>query len=68
MAGTYKEYTKNTLHDDDFITLAGAVAGIFGGIRFQWGPLVDCLGYKTIYGVILLVQIFIAFTFPIFGA
>lgn len=68
IAGTFKEYTKETLRDDDFISLVGAISGIFGGIRFHWGSFIDWFGYKAVYGCILVLQAIIGFTFPFFGA
>jgi MFS family permease len=58
----------HTLHDENYISLIGAIAGIFGGIRFQWGPLVKALGFKAVYSGILLLEMIIGYTFPQFGA
>ena len=64
-AGTFKKFTKDKLEDDEFISIVGAISGIFAGTRFQWGPLVEAYSYKLVYGIILVGSIFMAFTFPV---
>jgi len=51
---TFKEYSEHTLKDEHFITFAGSIASVFGGIRFQWGPILEKLGFKAVYGAILV--------------
>lgn len=50
---SFKEYGEAFIKDEGFITIAGATASIFAGIRFQWGPLVEKLGFKAVYGTML---------------
>lgn len=63
-ANTYKNYSKKYIHDEAFISLIGSIGGIFGGLRFMWGPFTDLTSYKIVYGIILVLQIVLASTFP----
>lgn len=56
------------MHDEEFITLTGAIAGVFAGIRLHWGPFVEKYTYKRVYGTILAIQIILGFSFPDFGS
>ncbi len=52
------EHIKN----DDFLTIVGSVASVFGGIRFIWSYLIDRYSYKLSYAIVLSINIFFGFT------
>ena len=54
---TYKKYGLKNIGDDKFITLAGSVAAIFGGMRFVWSYLVDRYSFKFSYSIVLGINI-----------
>jgi hypothetical protein len=68
IVGTYKKFAEKLLNDNSYISLIGSLGAIFGGIRFQWGPLVDYFSFKVVYTVILILQIILGFSFPFFAA
>jgi hypothetical protein len=47
------------------LSVIGAVASICACLRFTWGFLIDHYSYKTVYGILITVQILLAFTFPL---
>jgi hypothetical protein len=58
---TFKKYGQENIKDEKFLTLVGAVASIFGGIRFVWSQLVDRYSFKLSYSIVIGINI-------IFGA
>jgi MFS family permease len=64
---SFKKSASKILHDDSFISIAGAVGAFCGGIRFQWGPLVDRFTFKKVYAAILILQIILGATFSNFA-
>lgn len=54
MNGNYKTYVKNTIDNDEFLTLIGVLAGIANGIsRFFWNILFLKTGYRFVMSIIL---------------
>ena len=51
------------LKDDKYITIVGAISGIFGGIRFIWAPICERYSYKKVFGVFLYLNTIIGFNF-----
>jgi hypothetical protein len=56
-------YGRVILKDDSFISIVGALSGVFGGMRFMWAPIVNKLSYKVVFGGILLTNTIIGFSF-----
>ena len=54
--------TVETLSNDEFLTWVGSVAALFNTARFVWSAFLDHYSYKKVYGVLLLLQIFIGST------
>ena len=44
------------------MSLVGSIASLCGGLRFAWSLLIDRYPYKIIYGILLVIQIILAFT------
>ncbi len=65
--GSFKKFSADKIRDDSFISLAGSIGAFFGGLRFQWGPLVDRFSFKWVYLSILITQIILGSTFPSFA-
>ena len=59
---TFKNFGMQKIKSDDFLTLVGSIASIFGGIRFVWSYLVDRYSYKLSYSIILSINIFFGST------
>jgi hypothetical protein len=51
---SFKKFAGKIIRDDSFISLAGSIGAFFGGIRFQWGPLVEKFTFKKVYAAILI--------------
>jgi hypothetical protein len=63
--GSYKNYGEEFIHDQEYLSLVGAFASICGCFRFIWGFLIDTYSYRLVYSILLCMQIFLAFTFPL---
>ena len=50
------------LSDDRYLTWVGSMAALFNAARFIWSACLDHYSYKEVYGVLLLLQIFLAAT------
>lgn len=49
VSGNYKTYVKNTIQDDEFLTLVGVIGAIGNGCsRFCWNIVFSKTGYKTV--------------------
>jgi hypothetical protein len=59
---TFKSYGMKQIKNDQFLTLVGSIASVFGGIRFVWSYLIDRYSYKFSYTIVLLMNIFFGFT------
>ena len=63
MAGNFKSYAQKDIHDDHFITLVGSMGAVFNAIsRPFWSSLVDFIGFKTVYLIMLILQVIFSFT------
>ncbi len=65
---TYKKYGLKNIPDDKFITLAGSVAAILGGMRFVWSWLVDRYSFKFSYSIVLGINIIFGSTLVLISA
>ncbi len=59
---TFKNFGMEHIKSDDFLTVVGSVASVFGGIRFVWSYLIDRYSYKLSYSIVLSMNIFFGFT------
>jgi len=59
---TFKNFGMQHIKNDDFLTVVGSVASVFGGIRFVWSYLVDRYSYKFAYSIILCMNIVFGLT------
>lgn len=65
IVGSYKNYGEKTIHDEKYLTLVGAIASVAGVLRFGWSFLIDHYSYKMVYGILICLQIILAFSFPL---
>ena len=63
--GSYKSYGLEYIRDEMFLSKIGPIASLCGVFRFIWSFLIDHYAYKTVYGVLITIQIILAFTFPL---
>lgn len=61
---TYKTFGNSipVLADDKYLTLINSIAAIFNSIRFVWSGALDKLSFKKVFGVLIIIQLVIAFT------
>ena len=50
------------LSDDGYLTWVGSVAALLNASRFIWSAFLDVYSYKQVYGVLLVLQIFLGST------
>ena len=61
----FKNYgLKVGLTDENYLAWLGSVAAIFNAIRFCWSFMTDYFSYKSVYGVLLVMQIVLDLTVP----
>jgi MFS family permease len=54
----YKNYGKNYINDDHYLTLVGATSSLFNGFfKFVWGSLTDYYPFKRVYLLIVSIEI-----------
>ncbi len=66
LIGSEKEFGKDHFTNEKFLSLVASSGGIFSALRFIWSFLLDKFSYKKIYGVLLLLQVFIGASLPYF--
>ena len=54
---SFKAFGKQSINDDEYLTVVGAVSSVFNGIRFFWSYLVDRFSFKFSYMLVLCVNI-----------
>ena len=64
MVSSSKTYGENKIRDEKFLTLVASLANFCGACRFFWSFLLDKYSYRSVYGIIILLQIIIGFSFP----
>jgi hypothetical protein len=54
----YKDFGKDYINDDAFLTLVGACASLFNGFfKLVWASLLDYYPFKRIYGCLIALEI-----------
>ena len=62
----FKSYgIKQGLTNENFLAWLGSIAAVCNSIRFVWSFATDYFSYKTVYGLMLVIQIVINFTMPL---
>ena len=61
----YKTFaiSRPNLNHETYLTEVGSFSCLAGAFRFVWSWLLDHYSYKRVYGTLLCIQIFLAFTF-----
>ena len=68
VASLFKSYGLKVFgYDDYFLTTVGSVGFFFGALRFIWALLVDKIGFKKTYAIILVIQMFTSLTINVLG-
>ena len=55
---------KNGLTNENYLAWVGSVAAVCNAIRFIWSTATDYVPYKSVYAVLLCIQIVLNFTIP----
>ena len=59
----YKTYGQaNGLNDDNYLAFLGSFAAVCNTIRFLWSSALDSFPYKLVYGLLVAIQMLLAFT------
>jgi nitrate/nitrite transporter NarK len=62
IASVYKNICLDKLSDEQ-LTLAGSIGSLCNGAsRIMWATLIDSYGFKRVYFVLLVIQMFVAIT------
>lgn len=65
--GSSKSYGEKKKMSESFLSLTASLASVFGIFRFIWALPLDCnFSYKQVYGVMIVIQIVVAFGMNIF--
>lgn len=62
VANQFKEFGGIYITDDKFLTLVGALSSACAGFRFVWAFLMQKYSYRTIYTIIILIQVVVGST------
>lgn len=58
----YKNYGKDYINDDAFLTNVGAIASLFNGFfKFAWSYALDFYPFRRVYGGLIILEIFLIF-------
>ena len=57
MINTFKSFGMEKIKSDEFLTVVGSIASVFGGIRFIWSYLVDRYSYRLSYSIVLIMNV-----------
>lgn len=59
----YKQYGKDYINDDRFLSIVGATSSLFNGVfKFVWGTLLDYYDFRKVYGLIISLEILMIFS------
>lgn len=59
-AGGYKQYAKDYINDDAFLTRVGAIAALFNGsFKIVWATSLDYVAFRTVYGALIWLEFFL---------
>ena len=50
---------------DHYLSIVSSVSALFNTARFVWSGALDRFAFKKVYGVLLVIQIILAFTFEL---
>jgi fucose permease len=50
------------LDDDHYLSTVSSISALFNAARFVWSGALDKFAFKKVYGVLLVIQITLAFT------
>lgn len=57
VVNSYKSFGKSKINDDEFLAVVGSVSAFFNGsLRLVWGLVMDKIGFKKTYFILLVVQ------------
>jgi hypothetical protein len=67
IANEYKLFWQNAKNppEDQFTSSVGSIGSVFNGMRFIWSALLDHFEYKTVYGILLVLEISLGVTYPL---
>lgn len=67
IANEYKLFWQNAKNPpgDQFTSSVGSIGSVFNGMRFIWSALLDHFEYKTVYGILLVLEISLGVTYPL---
>lgn len=54
--------TVPALSDVEYLTLVNSVSSVFNALRFIWSGAIDKYPFRIIYGILVVMEILIAFT------
>ena len=60
-----KAYGEHHLGNEAFLSFTASFSGVFGIFRFIWSSLMDYYKFKTIYGILVSLQVITAITLPL---
>lgn len=53
----YKDFGKNYINNDEFLTMVGATSSLFNGFfKFIWGTLLDYYPFRKVYGGLITLE------------
>lgn len=55
----------NGLTNENYLAWVGSVGAVMNSMRFVWSALTDKFSYRTIYTILLVMQIALDFTMPL---
>ena len=59
----FKKFAQlNDIRNENYLAWVGSAAAIFNAIRFIWSFATDYFSYKSVYSVLLVIQIVLSFT------
>lgn len=61
---TYKTFGESleNLNDDSYLTLISSISALFNAARFIWAGAIDKYSFKTVYAMLIVLEIILAFT------
>ena len=62
--GSSKSYGEEYIENEELLTMIASVSSFFGVFRFLWSLLMLKKSYKYTYGLLIWIQIVIAFSLP----
>lgn len=63
--GSYKSYGKEHIRDESFLSMVGYMSSFAGVFRYLWSISMIRYSFKMTYGILIGIQIAIAFLLPL---